>query len=366
LTKPALLVLASERTIYEIRLKPLLDALVEHGVIASFAAIDRDLARLGPATPQRSFNLVVAQRNISGAQLAFLKRTGAPFVYDIDDLLTELPANRARDMTASNGRIGWCLAKAVAVTTPNGKLAQELVRSTGVDFLDRNRLLANGLAPPAPAARDWQGRAETLLWVSSDLPLVESATPILARAIAETANELGLRATLVGRFPDHIRDAFAACEHVPWLDFPAYREFLAGRERTIAIAPLPVRSREHQAFTDSKSDIKVVDFLGHGIPAIYSAAFPYRESDLDPRPLVGDDARAWQTAIREIAAEPGRFISREEVARVHRLRAYGSLAAVVGEVIESASGPAMPLPRPSLNAWLRAAERSLRRWRRRG
>jgi hypothetical protein len=210
----------------------------------------------------------------------------------------------------------------------------------------------------------WQGPAKTLLWVASDIPLVEKETPLLAQAIAEVANELGLRATLIGRFPEHLKSAFADCEHIAWLDFKTYRQFLAASKGAIAIAPLPVLSQYHQAFVNSKSDIKVVDFLGHSIPAVYSAAFPYRNSDLQPRPLIGDDPQQWKEAIRGMAREPGRFIAHSEVAMVHRLRSYEVPAAVLRSLIETAVGPSRPFPRVSLNIKLRAVEQWLRRWRR--
>ena len=364
MTKPTVLVLASERVIFEIRLKPLLEELVSSGTLSSFTDVDRDFVTMGSA-PSRFFNSVIAQRNISTLQWRFLKRTAVPFIYDIDDLLTELPAHRNRNIKASNERISWCLTNARTVTTPNRKLAEELARSTGAGFLDRNHIVANGLAPPLLKGPMPQGPADSLLWVSSDLPLVETETPGLVQVIAETVNELRLRPILVGRFSGLVKHAFHDCEQIASLDFPSYRQFLARREKTIAIAPLPVYSRDHQAFVDCKSDIKVVDFLGHAIPAVYSDAYPYRNTDLRPRPLIGGDLRAWKAAIRELAKQPEHFISCDEVAQVHERRSYGTLANVMGRLIEDAVGPARPWPRPSLNAKLRAIEHRLRRWRRR-
>ncbi|RWE22726.1 MAG: hypothetical protein EOS41_23755 [Mesorhizobium sp.] len=205
--------------------------------------------------------------------------------------------------------------------------------------------------------------AKRLLWVSGDVPLIETETPGLTEAIAAAANELGLKAILVGRFADSIRSLFRQLEHIPGLAFAEYRRFLAAAEATMAVAPLPVHSERHQAFIDSKSDIKAVDFLGHGIPAVYSAAWPYRNSDLAPGPLLAN-LPGWRETIASVAAHPARHIDLASVGAVHRLRSYATVAAVLGERLVASSMPSRPLPRPSVNAALRRWERRFRQWRR--
>lgn len=355
-------VLASDPDISQIRLAPLLDALVKNGVIADYVMLDNDLAPMG----QRRFNVfnaVIAQRNISKTQFNFLARRRVRFIYDIDDLLPRLPFQH-RNLEKTSRRIAWCLAHADAVLTPNEKLASELTEATGVYFEDRSIIVPNGLEPVAVDESRWSVPARRLLWVSGDVPLVETETPGLAEAIAAAANDLGLKAILVGRFADGIRSLFRQVDHIPRLTFADYRRFLASVDETMAVAPLPIHSERHQAFIDSKSDIKAVDFLGHGIPAVYSAALPYRNSDLAPGPLLADVLPRWREAIADVAAHPARHIDIGSVDAVHRLRSYSTVAAGLGERLVGSSMPHRPLPRPSVNAVLRRWERHFRQWRR--
>ncbi len=181
--------------------------------------------------------------------------------------------------------------------------------------------------------------------------------------VADTANRLGLQVVLIGRFPPATMEAFLYREHIPWMDFLSYRGFLARQHSAAAIAPLPTKSVEHQGFIDAKSDIKVVDFLSHAIPSVYSAAFPYSSSDLDPKPLVADDMARWRSAIEEVARNPGRYAPQEAVDKVRRERAYQAVAPILGVVLLREAGRDFAVPRPSLNASLRRLEKYLRSWR---
>ncbi|AZO08746.1 MULTISPECIES: hypothetical protein [unclassified Mesorhizobium] len=356
-------VLASEPEICRIRVAPLLDALTRAGAIADYVLLDRDLAPIGRRGFD-AFNAVIVQRNVSRAQLRFLARQRLRFVYDIDDLLPRLPAHQHRKKQETSRRIAWCLAHADAVSTPNQKLAIELEEATGVSLQGRGIVVPNGLEPVAVDESGWAVPARQLLWVSSDLPMIETEAPGLAEAIATAANELGLKAILIGRFPDRIKSLFDRIDYIPRLGFADYRRFLASLRRTIAVAPLPFHSESHQAFIDSKSDIKAVDFLGHGIPAVYSAAWPYRNSDLDLAPLVANEPHRWREAIADVAGHPAGHIDGPKVQAVHRQRSYATVATMLGDQLARSAMPYRPLPRPSINSVLRGWEQRIRQWRR--
>lgn len=356
-------VFASEPEICQIRLVPLLDALTRTGVIADYVLLDRDLAPIG-RRGFNDFNAVIVQRNISRAQLDFLARHRLRFIYDIDDLLPRLPAHQHRKTEETSRRIAWCLAHADAVSTPNQKLASELEQATGISFQNRSIVVPNGLELVAVNESKWATPATKLLWVSSDFPMVETEAPGLAEAISGAANDFGLTGILIGRFSEHVRSSFRQVEHIPRLAFADYRRFLASVGEAMAIAPLPIHSEHHQAFVDSKSDIKAVDFLGHGIPAVYSAAWPYRNSDLAPAPLVANTPQAWREAIAEVAAHPAQNIEDPRVKAVHRQRSYATIATILGDQLADSSMPYRPLPRASINSVLRGWERRIQQWRR--
>jgi hypothetical protein len=245
-----------------------------------------------------------------------------------------------------------------------GRLAEALEAQTGVAFADRHVAVPNGLWPPAVDPQRWSVPARTFLWVSSDLPLIESEVPGFAAAIAGAVVRLGLEPVLLGRFPDSCVALFPGARHIPRLPFAGYRQFLRTLPAPLAIAPLPQAGGRHRLFIDSKSDIKVVDFQGHGVPALYSRTAPYSESDLKPPVLLDDDPAQWAGRLAELAAEPGRGISAEAVERVHATRAYARLAPLLGDVLDAACGR-VSMPDRAVNPIFRRAERRLRAWRKR-
>ncbi len=358
-----MLVLASDAVSSSIRLEPYLACLFYSGAIEGYCFFDRDLAAIGPHR-YPEFTHVIAQRNISSSQKNWLARSKAPFVYEIDDLLTGLPARAGKDDARTRSTIGWCLENASAVITPGKRLARLLEKATGVAFLERHHELPNGLWPPALDPSRWARPARTFLWVSSDLPLITLEAPDFPARIAETVARLGLHPVLIGKFPVETLRLFPMARRIAGLSFPDFRRLLSVLPAPVAIAPLPLAAGQHQAVTDAKSDIKVVDFQGHGIPALYSGAAPYRESDLKPPMLLDNAPDQWTDALAEMAARPDLAVSSDAVARVHRLRAYGEISPVLQAAMASAATSVIP-PRRSANAMLRKAETRLRSWRKR-
>jgi len=360
---PRVLVLASDETSSSIRLAPYLACLFYRGAIEGYCFFDRDLAALGPHRfPE--FTHVIAQRNVSSYQRSWLARSNVPFIYEIDDLLTDLPARAGKDDGRTRSTIGWCLENASAVTTPGGALAGLLAKATGVAFLDRHRAVPNGLWPPAIDASRWARQARTFVWVSSDVPLITLEIPDFLATIAKTVSRLGLDPLLIGKFPAEADGLFPTARRIGGLSFLDYRRLLSILPAPVAIAPLPAAAGDHRSFVEAKSDIKVVDFQGHGVPALYSRAAPYLASDLGPKTLVENSAGAWADALADAAARPGLTVSAEAVAGVHRVRAFNEIVPVLEDAMASAATSVAP-PRPTANAMLRRAETRLRSWRKR-
>jgi len=360
---PRVLILASDQTSFSIRLAPYLDCLFYRGAIEGYCLFDRDLAAAGPHRFP-GFTHVIAQRNISSFQKNWLARSNVPFIYEIDDLLTDLPARAGKDDSKARSTIGWCLENAAAVTTPGGALASLLAKATGISFLDRHRVVPNGLWPPAIDPSRWAQPSKTFVWVSSDLPLITLEVPDFLATIAGAVARLGLDPVLIGKFPGETWDLFPTARRIAGLPFLEYRRLLSILPAPVAIAPLPAAAGRHQSFIDAKSDIKVVDFQGHGVPALYSRTTPYMESDLMPGTLVENDVGQWADVLAEVAARPQLAIDADAVGRVHRLRAYGEIAPVL-EAAMAVAATSVAAPRPAANAGLRRAESRLRSWRKR-
>ena len=356
--KPRILILASDPFSASIRLAPFLDCLYFDGAIEGYCVVDRDLSPVGPHR-FTDFTHVVAQRNPSSNQFRWLQAAKVPFCYDIDDLVTELPARAHKRDETTRTRIAWCLDNAAAVTTPGGRLPAALEASTGIVFAARHVPLPNGLWPQAVDPARWQQPARTLVWVSSDIPLIAMEAPRFAETVAAVAKDLSLTPLLIGRFAPETLALFSQARHIPRLDYADYRHLLGVIASPMAIAPLPIAAGRHQPFIDAKSDIKIVDFQGHGVPAIYSRAAPYVGSDLAPPMLIDNDPDVWAEQLRRAVPEPGRLITQGGVDAIQRLRSYAVLAPTLLEALDSAA-TSIPAPRPSLSGVARRAEQSIR------
>ncbi|MGH6768477.1 MAG: glycosyltransferase [Xanthobacteraceae bacterium] len=279
-----------------VRIRPLLESLCRTGHIEGFACVDRNMALEGDAAP---YDVVLVHRNPGSRQIAWLQRSGLPFVYDVDDLMLRDPvpvdSRRAREQAAMR----WCLAHAHCITSPSRRLLRTLELWTEQPFGERAVYLPNpGFPPVARPAREVT--RPSLLWVSSHGEHYDEFCDIGA-GMAAAARSIGCEVMLIGRFAESVRAAIPNHIHVPWLEPDQYRQFIASGP-FIAAAPLPLGLPDtEQEFVECKSDIKAAQFCSLGIAAAYSPSPPYAESDL-PCALVPTNAAAdWQDRLMELA-----------------------------------------------------------------
>ena len=290
------LFLASDGLSAPLRIRPLLEHLRSAGQIDDFAVVDRDLAMTGSGS---AFDVVLVHRSPGSRQIAWLTRSGLPFVYDIDDLLLGDPTGLDRRRAQEHEAIRWCLVHAQTVTSPSRRLLATLERRLGESFGDRAVYLPNaGCKPIAKSAPPLH--PPRLLWVSTHGRHFDELCDVGA-GIAAAARAIGTEVTLVGRFPNSVLAAIPGHVHVPWLEADEYEKFLA-HGSFIAAVPLPtdVSSTERE-FLACKSDVKAAQFCSLGIAALYSSVPPYTESDL-PCVIAPTNAAAdWQRRLVELA-----------------------------------------------------------------
>jgi hypothetical protein len=279
-----------------VRIRPLLEQLSTSDQIR-YAVVDRNMAVAG-ARPDK-YDVLLAHRNLSRRQHGWLKSRGAPFVYDIDDLLLSDQVRGARRI-AEQQSIRWCLESAHTVTAPSRRLLQSLERKLPKGLAARAIHLPNpGRDVPPPN----KSRAlPEFFWASSAQPLPAPDLDEACLGINDAIQELKTRIVMVGRFPQRLLDFFPSREVIDWVEPSAYLDLLA-RGSFIAVAPLSLDlPTAQQTFADCKSDIKIAQFGSSRIAGAYSPAAPFAESDL-PRHLVPQNTRAaWSDALRALAS----------------------------------------------------------------
>jgi len=158
-----------------------------------------------------------------------------------------------------------------------------------------------GRETPAELRRN--GRP-TLLWVSSSAHRWTDELAGIAAGIGAALSEHGNDLHLVGRFPPELAKALPPpILHQRWVPFAQFMALLA-EGPFVAVAPLAHGlDAEEQAFLDCKSDIKAAQYGSSRIAAAYSAAIPYRDSDLPAALVPENTAAAWRSATSTLIEE---------------------------------------------------------------
>jgi hypothetical protein len=344
-----------------VRLLPLLRLLRERGTISHLCSVDRNMRATG--NDGAPFDVVLAHRNPGTRQIAWLRRSRLPFVYDIDDLLLGGSASPGGRQAREQAAIRWCLANASTVTAPSRRLLAALERHLGEPLRERALYLPNAALEPTPPGP--KAARPRILWVSSHGHHFAEIDHV-ATGLASAARALDTEVMLIGRFPDSVRARLPGHLHVAWVEPERYRDLLAAGS-FIAAAPLPrALAPDRQEFIDCKSDIKAAEFGSLGIAALYSPAPPYSESDLPCVMARDNSAAAWETGMIALAGgypqEGMKLMQHPAIAARRRERIGGELAGVLERARGAADRPVVfrSLPTPSMLRLFEQGMRSLR------
>jgi hypothetical protein len=240
-------------------------------------------------------DVLVVQRGISRRAAAFqrlVRSRGGTVVYEIDDLLTDLP-----DHISNHGAVKlaqpWlrqCLADCDLVTVSTERLARELA----VPYWAQ---VPNAAWPPGDLAppETQPNEPVTLLLASTEGLVADFLFPAL-RAVAGA----GVRIVAVG--PPAQRLAAAGVPVQAQTVMPRERFIPWARELPNAVAVIPL---EDSRFASCKSAVKWFEYSHAGIPVLASAVSPYADviqSGVTGL-LVANDAGAWEAALRRACSD---------------------------------------------------------------
>ena len=258
---------------------------------------------------------LVVQRDAVAASsmeplLRALKAHGVPLLYEIDDLLWDLPEDHGDHGIdpAQQGAIISAIRAADLVTTSTPALRARLER-----YNSRVRVVPNAPDPalwlsPLPVARMEAIRSmhglgsdrPRILYMGSrshalDLELIAPAV----EAFLETHPAFEVLQIGGGRLLPGARELKAPREYSDYPRFVGWFRAVASAA-TFAVAPL-----RESAFNAAKSDLKFLDYALSGLPAVYSAVSPYRESLVHGTHglLAQNEPRAWREAMSRLATD---------------------------------------------------------------
>jgi 2-polyprenyl-3-methyl-5-hydroxy-6-metoxy-1,4-benzoquinol methylase/glycosyltransferase involved in cell wall biosynthesis len=253
-------------------------------------------------------DVVVFQRHSDTAMLmllAKLQNMGKPTVFDMDDLLTEIPPYLA--CYPSFVRNKWNLeealrmADAVTVTTP-------LLQARLDQYNEHVYVVPNCASNDYDCIRHYEtdGVRVRLIIASTDMVRVD----LVVAALRRIQNELeGVCIVGIGPPGATLRDQGLRVECHEIMDYNAFGQFISSLDNSVGIIPLP-----DSEFCSCKSAIKYVNYSLAGIPTVCSGVSPYKEviTNQVTGILVENQEEAWFEAVKELveSAEKRRKISR--------------------------------------------------------
>lgn len=257
-------------------------------------------------------DVLVVQRGLNARAWRlqrWMRQRGGAVVYDIDDLLTELPPHIS-NQAAVAAQLRWlprCLAESDALSVSTARLQQMLAESL---VLPPAVVVPNHALPPdgRPLPAQTTGPV-SLLFASTENLAVDALFPAL-RALQEA--QPGLQTVVVGPPGAAFEAAGLRVQRHALMPRAAFLEFARSLPNPVGVVPL-----EDSRFAAGKSAVKWLYYAGIGVPTLCSDVSPYAEVLVQGHNgwLVPNTAAAWEAALREVLADPA---ARQRVAHTAR------------------------------------------------
>lgn len=197
-----------------------------------------------------------------------------PVIYDLDDLLLELPEGHVSkpDISAVLFPILWAIIEADAVTTSTSYLRDYLRPFNSNIWLLPNYLNDQLWTFQSPQLTDGKRFPVVIGYMggqthSSDL---ESVVPVLQTLLERYVDKVVFR--FWGVKPPKALIEHPAVEWIPleMLNYTEFAQYFVTQNCDVFIAPL-----EDNRFNHAKSELKFLEYSALGIPGVYSRVTPY-------------------------------------------------------------------------------------------
>lgn len=224
-----------------------------------------------------------------------LKDYGKRVVFEIDDLLTELPdfLSHHRGSPDMQRSLLDAITLADIVTTTTPRLAKRLSGINPNIICVPNCI--NTLPPERSCHQEGIHPKSTLIVASSDTVLVDSLIKPLRHIQLKYGDNVKL--IVIGPIDRALERGGLKFERKPVLSYPEFSELLQTLVNPIGLIPL-----DDSIFSSCKSPIKYIDYAAAQIPAICSNVPPYSDyvkPDVTGL-LINQDAESWISAIETL------------------------------------------------------------------
>lgn len=284
-----------------LRVETILYSLFKSGKIEGFGILSGNQVTI--VGEIHEFDVVCFQREGSNNQILRDKIFEDKFLVDIDDLLFANASHRGE------GYLRWrdlhfnetkeLIEKCTLLSVTSDRLSSLISEYTGVECKKKSRVTPNCLVYPKSLNNSTVGNVEALIWTSSDFAALTQSKEEVTEACVSFCRDKKIPLFLFGEFSSDLADNFPKIRNFGMTNFLMHKQMLEEFSgKAIAVAPLETNAnKETIDFIAGKSDLKMVEYGGFGIEAIYSKSPPYYESDLVNRYLAGNNFDEWRASL---------------------------------------------------------------------
>lgn len=236
---------------------------------------------------QREANLEII------ALIIFLKKIKKKIIFDIDDLLTQVPAflTTYHHALRTKKYLHKVLTICDAVTVTNKRLQNEFMKfnSNVVIIPNCSSIIGNDVLETG------NDSVINLIIASSDTIQIDLMISVLKKLTLQTELEFNLIG--IGPPGKLFEKAGLKIQVNENMSYEKFKKFLTSKKNAIGLIPL-----EDSKFSSCKSAIKFVDFSLSDVVSICSAVPPYSDVVINGKTgvLVNNDVESWYHAIMEV------------------------------------------------------------------
>jgi len=228
-----------------------------------------------------------------------LVRYGKKVIFEIDDLLTEIPEFLSHhDFSERNLKIFHEVLESVdLITTTTNRLCGEIKKVNKNIFVIPNCVTPTNLGVSTHSDSGGVSGVIELIVASSDTVRVDFIVPALMTLTRDYPGRFHI--TAIGPPGEYLERVGVPVHRKPILSQKEFKEFLSKLSNPIGLIPL-----EDSLFSSCKSPIKFFDYAMAGVPSICSNLPPYADvvRSMETGLLVKNDTNSWVEGVLKLSS----------------------------------------------------------------
>jgi len=247
--------------------------------------------------------------------IQLIKEMGRPIIFEIDDLLTELPDFLSHHQLLIDNQyyLQQALKESTVVSTTTKRLSRVLQK-----YNDNINIIPNCVecsTKDVISHSNVKSKEVSLIVASSDKVLVD----MVIESIFKIQKQLGVKVITIGPISLEFIKAGITVEQYEIMPYEDFLNLIRNTSNLIGIIPL-----DNSVFSSCKSPIKYFDYSLAGVPTLASNLPPYLDfiENENTGLLVNNNNNAWFNAIKEVILSSQKRSHLADMARYYVVENY--------------------------------------------